>query len=86
MRLLMILGIAAAALMAGAGVTFASDESAWCAYYGGRNSSTNCGFYSLAQCRAAISGVGGTCGMNPRYQSAPDKPRRVRHQRRQHPG
>jgi len=31
----------------------------WCANYS--NGSTNCGFYTFDQCRAAISGVGGSC-------------------------
>jgi hypothetical protein len=43
-------------------------EYPWCAYYGGSdNDATNCGFSTLAQCRAAISGVGGFCQTNPRY-------------------
>ncbi len=37
----------------------------WCAYY--RNGSTNCYFATLAQCRAAVSGVGGYCGRNSFY-------------------
>ncbi len=35
----------------------------WCAYYTGKG--TNCGFHSYAQCREAVSGVGGTCSPNP---------------------
>lgn len=34
-------------------------RSHWCAYY--QNGSTNCGFSTIQQCRAAISGVGGNC-------------------------
>ena len=41
----------------------------WCAQYGGRNvASTNCGFASFEQCRATVSGVGGSCYPNPQYQ------------------
>ncbi|MGI8525271.1 MAG: DUF3551 domain-containing protein [Pseudolabrys sp.] len=49
----------------------------WCAVYSGRDggSGTNCGFSNLAQCRATISGVGGTCEPNRRFYSQ----RRVRH-------
>jgi hypothetical protein len=40
----------------------------WCAHYGGRGGGgTNCGFSTLAQCQAAISGVGGYCARNPFY-------------------
>ena len=47
----------------------ASNEWAWCAHYGALGmGATNCGFATQAQCRAAISGVGGICQTNPRYQ------------------
>ena len=41
----------------------ARADGAWCSYYvqGG----TNCGFYSYEQCRANISGIGGSCQPNP---------------------
>jgi hypothetical protein len=43
-------------------------EYPWCAHYGNSDSgATNCGFSTLEQCRAAISGVGGFCQTNPRY-------------------
>jgi len=34
----------------------------WCAAYS--NGSTNCGFNTYRQCRADISGVGGSCRRN----------------------
>ena len=39
--------------------TGARKSSRWCAFYS--NSSENCGFTSFQQCRASVSGVGGTC-------------------------
>ena len=36
----------------------------WCADFGG-DLSTNCGFVTLEQCRAAISGMNGLCYPNP---------------------
>jgi hypothetical protein len=39
----------------------ASAQGSWCAEYSGRNAGTNCGFYSLSQCRATVRGVGGYC-------------------------
>lgn len=48
--------------------TAQAREYPWCAHYGGAdNDSTNCGFSTMEQCRAAISGVGGFCQTNPRY-------------------
>ena len=40
-----------------------AQYASWCAYYTGKG--TNCGFHSYDQCRAAVSGVGGTCSPNP---------------------
>ena len=48
----------------------AAVEYPWCAYYGDSHGGINCGFTSLAQCRAAISGNSGYCQPNP-YYSAP---------------
>jgi hypothetical protein len=43
----------------------------WCAYYGGggRGGGTNCYFSTWDQCRQAISGMGGMCGVNPFYEA-----------------
>jgi hypothetical protein len=38
-------------------------QAAWCAYYG--PSTSNCGFYTLKQCQADVSGIGGWCQRNP---------------------
>ncbi len=55
----------------------ASDAYAWCATYGGRDGGgTNCGFVTLAQCRATIFGIGGVCYENPRYE--PPRSKRYR--------
>jgi Protein of unknown function (DUF3551) len=46
-----------------------AQDYPWCAYYNyGRGGATNCGFATLQQCQATISGVGGSCGANPQYQ------------------
>jgi hypothetical protein len=44
----------------------AAREYPWCAIYG--PSTRNCGFVTLEQCRATISGIGGYCDENPLYQ------------------
>lgn len=56
------------------GVALAGIEYPWCAVY--RESTvgaTNCGFSTLSQCRATISGVGGMCTPNPAYAGPPPR-------------
>jgi len=57
--------VIAAVLVAGAMlVPFNSahaQRGKWCAEYNYDGGATNCGFNSYQQCRAAISGVGGSC-------------------------
>ena len=51
-----------------------ADPSRWCAHSrGGRfgGGGTNCYFVTLAQCRAAVSGVGGFCVPNNFYDGRP---------------
>ena len=48
----------------------AADPYKWCANY--RNGGNNCGFTTIEQCRATVSGVGGSCGPNQFY-TGPDK-------------
>jgi Protein of unknown function (DUF3551) len=48
----------------------AADPYKWCANY--RNGGSNCGFTTIEQCRATVSGVGGSCEPNQFY-SGPDK-------------
>ena len=48
----------------------AADPYKWCAAY--RNGGNNCGFTTIEQCRASVSGVGGTCEPNQFY-TGPDK-------------
>jgi hypothetical protein len=47
----------------------AEEPYPWCAEYNGDEGGggTNCGFVTFAQCRASISGVGGTCYENRDY-------------------
>jgi len=56
----------------------AADSAKWCAAY--RNGSTNCGFITIEQCRASVSGVGGTCEPSQFY-TGPDKTSSQRSQR-----
>jgi Protein of unknown function (DUF3551) len=58
----------------------ARAQGAWCAYYSGTHGGTNCGFYTLQQCREAVSGVGGVCSPSP-YVTVVDPPPRRRARR-----
>jgi Protein of unknown function (DUF3551) len=60
-----------------------ADPYKWCAAYGGMGGGggTNCGFLTLEQCRATVSGIGGSCEQNRFYTGPDDKPtRRARRQ------
>jgi len=50
-----------------------ADPYPWCGVYaaGNDDNGTNCYFMTLAQCRAAVSGVGGFCTSNPFYDGRP---------------
>jgi hypothetical protein len=48
----------------------AADPYRWCAVE--RTGGTNCGFTTIEQCRATISGIGGFCQPNSFY-TGPDK-------------
>jgi Protein of unknown function (DUF3551) len=45
------------------------DNTRWCAQYSGaeRGGGTNCGSFTLEQCRATVSGIGGFCAVNQFY-------------------
>ena len=56
---------------------FPHDPYRWCAVYGGRGGGggTNCGFLTIEQCRATVSGIGGFREPNQFYN--PGKPSRT---------
>lgn len=53
-----------------------ADPYKWCANYSGDDGGggTNCGFVTLEQCRATISGMGGYCDRNPFYTGPAERP------------
>ena len=62
----------AATLLLAVAPAQATNEYPWCAHYGALGmGATNCGFSTRAQCLATISGIGGICQTNPRYQPPP---------------
>ncbi len=56
----------------------------WCAHYGGGNmgGGSNCGFSTLEQCRATISGMGGFCERNSFYTGPAERPDKRTRKRR----
>jgi hypothetical protein len=55
------------------------DPYPWCAVYGNKmGGASNCGFLTLAQCRATVSGIGGFCEPNQFYNPRRSAPRRHR--------
>ena len=49
------------------------DPYPWCADYSAGNGGggTNCGFLTIEQCRATVSGIGGFCVPNQFYNPGP---------------
>lgn len=55
----------------------------WCAQYGaGGDGGRNCGFSTLEQCRATVSGIGGFCERNSFYTGPAERP--VKRARKRH--
>jgi Protein of unknown function (DUF3551) len=53
------------------------DNTRWCAQYSaGGGGGTNCGFFTIEQCRATVSGVGGFCVPNQFYNPCGSSGRR----------
>ncbi|MBI1201412.1 MAG: DUF3551 domain-containing protein [Rhodopseudomonas sp.] len=78
-----VVALLACAATAGLWLTTAAPAQAeepyrWCAEYSGSEGSdgVNCGFDTLAQCRATISGIGGNCYENPAYPAPRPKPKK----------
>lgn len=84
-----LLGLAAAAGVAASLFFSASaanaDSYRWCAIYSGGigGGGSNCGFVTLEQCRATVSGIGGFCAENRFYTGPEARPvKRVRKRHR----
>ena len=73
--------LAGVALLAGmqAGHAQSAYDYAWCAIYPGKVGGQACYYATYAQCRATMSGIGGSCVQNPGYRGTA---RDERHPRR----
>ena len=70
MRYIALIGIAAVVFLpALTTLARAEIEYPWCAQYsdGGSGGGRNCGFSTIEQCRATVSGIGGFCEPNLFY-------------------
>jgi hypothetical protein len=71
MRYFCIASSIAAAFVAMTVAPALADKAPWCAFLGGREGGgTECLYYTIAQCRATVSGFGGYCFENPSYKSS----------------
>ena len=62
-------------------------EYPWCAQYGGMgDDGRNCGFSTLAQCMATVSGIGGGCERNAFYSGPTERPIKRTRQRKDRDG
>lgn len=59
-----------------------ADSYKWCAVLNVGDAAYNCGFVTLEQCRASVSGVGGFCELNPFYSEPGRKPEKTMRPRR----
>jgi hypothetical protein len=68
--------LTSAFLLLGLGASQAhADPYRWCAVYGGdAGGASNCGFVTIEQCRATVSGMGGFCEPNQFYTGS-DEPK-----------
>ena len=59
-----------------------ADPYKWCAHYGlgDAGGASNCGFVTLDQCQATVSGIGGFCAVNQFYTGPKERP--AKHRRR----
>jgi hypothetical protein len=60
-----------------------ADPYPWCAVLGnGMDGARDCGYFTIEQCRATISGIGGDCEPNQFYTGPERKP--AKRKRRRH--
>jgi hypothetical protein len=72
MRILLFV-MAIFVVTAGIGTPAQAQNYPWCAEYAGFGSQ-NCGFTTIQQCQAALSGNGGFCNANTQYVSPAASP------------
>jgi len=71
----LVLAALISAVLLGTGSLHAQSYP-WCAQFNGDYGGQNCGFSTLRQCQATVSGVGGMCIANPMFPANANKFRR----------
>ena len=61
----------------------AADPYKWCAVYSVGDAAYNCGFVTIEQCRATVSGIGGFCAPNQFYTGPENTPAKRSQKHRQ---
>jgi hypothetical protein len=79
--ILAIIAVAAFGIMFGA-TGASADPYKWCAVYNMLGGGRDCGFVTIEQCRATISGIGGDCELNQFYTGPNEKPAKRTRKRR----
>jgi hypothetical protein len=65
----------------------AAIEYPWCAQYNGMGGGgRNCGFSTIEQCMATVSGIGGFCEPNLFYNGSAEQPVQRARRRKNHSG
>ena len=68
----LLLSLAAVVALLAAGVPDSHAQTPYdypiCAYYNNRSGASACYYSSYEQCRATMSGIGGSCSPNPFYR------------------
>src|SRR5262249_56786038 len=70
MRLLLFMLVVCVGL-AGLGKSAEAQNYPWCLHYGTGFGGMNCGFTTYQQCMDTVSGIGGVCMQNNKYQPTP---------------
>jgi hypothetical protein len=74
-RTLFLLAAATVALVGDPRPSAARDWYPWCAQYADVRAITECAFTTFEQCRASVSGIGGSCVQNVRPPPGGPQPR-----------
>jgi hypothetical protein len=67
---MLILALGVVAGVAGLAGRAEAQNYPWCAIYNVGDAAYSCSFVTFEQCRASVSGIGGTCMLNNTYNPA----------------
>jgi hypothetical protein len=70
-RIIVPLLVAGLSSLAGAAQAQTVYSYPWCAVQADKSGATSCYFATYEQCRATLSGIGGTCVRSPYFRGGP---------------